>query len=64
MKTEQHLQKSETIKKEEVDVGKYMVYGFMLGLLIGVITGDLTLWSGTGLCLGLVIGAVAQIRSE
>ncbi len=62
MKSEQNSQQSETTRKE-VDVGQYMVYGFMIGLLIGVITGDLTLWSGMGLCLGLLIGAITQLRS-
>lgn len=62
MKSEQSSQKTETTKKEDY-VGQYMVYGFMVGLLIGVITDDLTLWSGIGLCLGLLIGAIAQLRS-
>jgi len=63
MKTEQNLSQTETANKKEVDVGQYMVYGFIIGLLIGVITGDLTLWAGMGLSLGLLIGAVAQLRS-
>jgi F0F1-type ATP synthase assembly protein I len=63
MKTKQNSQKSETIEKKQVDVWQYMVYGFIVGLLIGVIADNLTLWSGTGLCLGLLIGSVAQLRS-
>jgi hypothetical protein len=35
------------------------VIGFILGLLVGSATGNLTLWTGTGICLGILIGALS-----
>ena len=57
MKTEP--EKKDQIKKKALDLGTYIVIGFILGLLVGSATGNLTLWTGTGICLGILIGALS-----
>jgi len=57
MKSE--LEKKEQKKKKVMDLGTYIVIGFIVGLLIGSATGNLILWAGTGMCLGILIGAIS-----
>jgi len=59
MKSE--LEKKEQKKKKVMDLGTYIVIGFIVGLLIGSATGNLILWAGTGMCLGILIGAISGV---
>ncbi len=53
------LEKQEQKKKRVMDLGTYMVIGFIIGLLVGSATGNLVLWAGTGMCVGILIGAIS-----
>ena len=60
----QQKENQPTKQKQAKDLGTYIVIGFMLGALVGIVTGNLTLWMGTGMCLGIVVGAIAGIRTQ
>jgi hypothetical protein len=51
-------------QKRAKDLGTYIVFGFLVGLLVGSATGNLTLWTGTGICLGILIGAISSARDS
>ncbi|MFN2233343.1 MAG: hypothetical protein ACK2U1_03880 [Anaerolineales bacterium] len=52
--------KNQPVKaKKSKDLATFMVAGLIIGALIGIVTDNLTLWMGTGMCLGIVIGALS-----
>jgi F0F1-type ATP synthase assembly protein I len=58
-------QQNQANKTEKArDLGTYIVNGFITGALIGIITDNLIRWMGTGMCLGIVIGAVSEMRTD
>jgi hypothetical protein len=59
-KEQNQANKTEKIR----DLGTYIVIGFITGALIGIITNNLTLWMGTGICLGIMIAAVSEMRTD
>lgn len=42
------------------DLEKIMAVGLVLGTLMGVATGDMGLWLGVGLLLGVTLGTVQK----
>ena len=56
MKTEQKTGDTQR-KKREVDLGTWTISGFMIGMLLGAVTGNIAQWAG----LGLFISAMIQI---
>ena len=45
-----------------VDIGQWIVYGFIAGMLVGVVTDNLTLWIGIGMSLGILFGAIKSMQ--
>ena len=48
--------------KNVVDIGQWIVYGFIAGMLIGTVTDNLTMWIGIGMSLGILFGAIKSMR--
>lgn len=47
-------------KNRKKDIGMWIVYGFMIGTIAGLVFGNLPTGMGIGICLGIVIGAIAN----
>jgi len=50
--------------KKGQDLGAYIVSGFAIGALIGLILDNLVLGMGIGMCIGIVLGAIASSRTN
>lgn len=48
--------------KNVVDIGQWIVYGFIAGMLVGAATDNLTMWIGIGMSLGILFGAIKSMR--
>ena len=52
------------LKRQKIrDLGTWIVIGFVVGMLIGVVLDNLSFWAGLGICLGILIGAVDHMRA-
>lgn len=59
-----HQEEKRSSKQKPVrDLGTYIVIGFAIGALVGIVTDNLVLWMSTGMCLGIVIGAISGMRA-
>ena len=47
-------------KNKKKDLGMWIVYGFLIGTIAGIIFGNLQSGMVVGICLGVVIGAFAN----
>lgn len=61
MSNENNTEGKKTDKKA-VDIGQWIVYGFIAGMLVGVVTDNLTLWIGIGMSLGILFGAIKSMQ--
>ena len=59
MNTEKDTQKRKNNKKKQ-DIGIWIVYGFSIGAIVGLIFGDLVTGMLLGMSFGVVIGAIAN----
>jgi len=56
MNTKHHSQN----KSKRKDMGMWIIYGFLVGTIAGIIFGNLQNGLGVGICFGSVIGAFAN----
>lgn len=61
MHSEHETQKTKNDNKIR-DIGTWIVIGFIVGALVGAALDNLTLWTGMGICLGILIGSVDHMR--
>ncbi len=50
--------------RKYVDIGTYILMGFMVGAFIGSAMINITLWAGTGMCVGILIGSLIEIKNK
>jgi F0F1-type ATP synthase assembly protein I len=51
-------------KKGKSNVGMGIVFGFILGAALGFALDNFALWTGIGLSLGIVIGAILDMNQN
>ena len=56
MKTKHNLQN----KNKKKDMGMWIIYGFLVGTMAGIIFGNFQSGMGVGICLGILIGTIAN----
>ncbi|HHJ99046.1 MAG TPA: hypothetical protein ENN10_03785 [Actinobacteria bacterium] len=49
---------------KRMDVGTAIVIGALVGLVIGTALGKLVLGMGVGMCLGIVVAALSNMRND
>ena len=50
--------------KKKSNVGMGIVFGFIFGAAIGFALDDFALWSGIGLSLGIITGAIMDMKQN
>ena len=55
----------QTSNSKTSHVGNFLIYGFIAGMLVGlVIFNNVALGAGFGMCIGIVVGALTDLKEK